>query len=112
MRKTSILRAGADREEEQMADRVVVANYENMIDALSSCARKIYDDAAELLNQANICASALGDSDNAVPQILQRVTQSQQKYAECAATAMDIAKAMQEELEQIREEAQVWGGDD
>lgn len=95
-----------------MADRVVRANYENMIEALSGCARKIYDDAAELLNQANVCASALGDSDNAVPQILQRVTECQQKYAECAATAMDIAKAMQEEVEAMAREDDVWESDD
>lgn len=95
-----------------MAERVIVANYENMIGALSSCAQKIYDDATELLNQANICASALGDSDSAVPQILQKTTECQQKYAECAATAMNIARAMQEELEQISQEAQVWGSDD
>lgn len=95
-----------------MAERVVVANYENMIESLSNCARKIYDDAAELFSQANICASALGDSDSAVPQIIQKATECQQKYAECAATAMDIARAMQEELEQISQEAQVWESDD
>lgn len=95
-----------------MADRVVRVNYENMIEALSGCARKIYDDAAELLNQANVCASALGDSDNAVPQILQRVTECQQSYAECAATAMDIAKAMQEEVEAMAREDDVWESDD
>lgn len=95
-----------------MADRVSRVNYENMIEALSGCAQKIYADAAELLNQANICASALGDSDNAVPQILQRVTECQQKYAECAGVAMDIASAMQEELEEMAKEDQVWGSDD
>ena len=95
-----------------MAERVVVANYENMIESLSNCAQKIYSDAEELLNQANVCASALGDSDSAVPQILQKTAECQQKYAECAATAMDIARAMQEELEQISQEAQVWESDD
>ena len=95
-----------------MADRVVRANYENMIEALTGCAQKIYDDAAELLNQANVCASALGDSDNAVPQILQKVTECQQRYAECAGVAMDIANAMQEELEEVRKEEAVWESDD
>lgn len=95
-----------------MADRVVQANYENMIEALSNCAKAIYDDAAELLNQANICAGALGDSDSAVPEILEKVTGCQQKYAECAAAAMDIANAMQEELEQMAEEKAVWGSED
>lgn len=95
-----------------MAERVVVANYENMIESLSNCAQKIKDDAEELLNQANICANALGDSDSAVPQILQKATECQQKYAECADTAINIAKAMQEELEQISKEAQVWESDD
>ena len=95
-----------------MAERVRVENYENMIEALSGCAQKIYDDAAELLNQANICASALGDSDNAVPQILQKVTECQQKYAECAGQAMDIAGAMQEELEEMAKENDVWESDD
>lgn len=95
-----------------MADRVVEANYENMIEALSNCAKDIYDDAAELLNQANVCASALGDSDSAVPVILEKVTGCQQKYAECAAAAMDIANAMQTELEEIRKEKDVWESDD
>lgn len=95
-----------------MADRVNKVNYENMIEALSGCAQKIYNDAAELLNQANVCASALGDSDNAVPQILQRVMECQQKYAECAEVAMDIARAMQEELEKMAKEDQVWESDD
>lgn len=95
-----------------MAERVIAANYENMIEGLRSCAQKIYDDAAELLNEANICASALGDSDNAVPKILEKVTECQQKYAECAGTAMDIARAMQEELEDIIKENDEWGSDD
>lgn len=95
-----------------MAERVIVANYENMISALQTAARTIYDDAAELLNEANICASALGESDNAVPEIIQKVTECQQKYAECAAVAMDIAQAMQEELDEIMKEREVWDSEE
>lgn len=95
-----------------MADRVVAANYENMIEALSGCAKNIYDDAAELLNQANICVSALGDSDSAAPVILEKVAGCQQKYAECAAAAMDIVKDLQKDLEEMAKEKDVWESDD
>lgn len=95
-----------------MADRVDIQSYENMISALTSGAQKIYEGAAQLMGYAQTCQSALGDEDKAIPEIVGRVSTCQAKYAECSGIAMDIAKAMQEELEEMMQEDQVWSGDD
>lgn len=91
-----------------MANRVSEQNYENMIEALVGAAHKIYGCAEQMMGYANTCASALGDGDEAIPKILENVTTAQQGYSECAASAMQIAQAMQEELDEMRKERDVW----
>lgn len=95
-----------------MAERVVVANYENMIQALKTCANDITIHADELLQEATVCASALGDSDEAVPVILESVNSCKTRYEECAQTALQIAAMMREELDHIMTEKEVWSSED
>jgi len=95
-----------------MADRVIEANYENMINALQNASKAIYDDAAQLLMYASTCANALGERDTGAANILSNVQNAQRSYAECSAEAMNIAAAMQEELEEIQKEKDVWADDD
>jgi len=95
-----------------MANRVIEANYENMITALQTSAKEIYNDATQLLTYASTCASALGEGDTGAANILANVQKAQQSYAECSAEAMNIAAAMQEELEEMQKERDVWADDD
>ena len=53
-----------------MAGRISEQNYAEMITALQSFAKNIYEQSADLLTTANTCIQALGDADEAAGQIL------------------------------------------
>ena len=95
-----------------MASRISERNYAEMINALCVFAKNISEQSDDMLVTAYTCTQALGDSDEASGQILGKIQVCQQKYGEAAAMAIDIAKAMQEELEKQRSERQIWQNDD
>ena len=95
-----------------MAQRVDEQKYETMIAALQMFAGNVYTAASEMQTLAYTCVQAIGDEDKAVPEIYQKVKDAQLKYAEATNQAKSIASAMQEELDEIRKEKEVWNSDD
>lgn len=94
-----------------MADRMIRANYQNMIDALTTFATRTYTVSSEMQTSANVCRTALGDGDDAIQAIYKQIQDAQLKYAELAQTARNIANAMQRELDTAGQEQKVWSED-
>ena len=95
-----------------MADRVNEAKYEAMIEALNTFANIVYTKSSEMQTIANVCQSALGDNDEGSAEIYKKISECQAKYGDAAKDAVDIAAAMQEELDAQRAERDVWESDD
>ena len=95
-----------------MADMVNVQNYEDMIDALNTAANNIQNTSEDMASLVNTCVQALGDSDTGAEYLATQTGETIQGLYECVATARDIASAMQEELDAMREENNVWNSDD
>lgn len=94
-----------------MATRIDEPRYEAMISALSTFASSVSQAASELQTLASACTQVIGDEDKAVPEIYKRIKESQLKYSDATKIAQEIARAMQEELEESRKENAVWSGD-
>lgn len=94
-----------------MAQRVDEQKYEAMIAALYRFASNVYTAASEMQTLASVCAQALGSEDAAVGEIYLKIKDSQEKYADATGQAKAIAGAMQQELDDIRKEREVWSSD-
>lgn len=95
-----------------MAERVNEAKYESMIAALQRFAANVSTLAEEMGACASTASSALSDEDEAVPEICRMIKSSELKYMKACKEALNIASAMQEELDEQRRERDVWTGDE
>jgi len=91
--------------------RIDEKKYEDMISALHTFASNVYNASSEMQSLATVCASALGDEDPAVSQITSKINECQVKYSDACDTARSIANEMQEELDEQRQENDVWAED-
>lgn len=95
-----------------MADNIRNANYQAMMQALYNFHGRVYILASELHNVGLVASSALDEEDHAVPAIREELRRATVKYADLTKQAMDIAKAMEEELENVKKEQSIWNGTD
>ena len=94
-----------------MADRMIEANYEAMISALTSFASNVTAATEELQSIVAACRQGLSEEDEAIGPITADIGKSEKKYYECCKQALFIAKAMEEELEAIRREREAMRDD-
>ena len=94
-----------------MADKIIEAKYEAMINALNQFAVKVGSLADEMDGKSVEAASVLSDEDVAAPQICRNIRESVKKYMYACKDAINIAKAMQEELDEARKEYEIWNED-
>ena len=95
-----------------MAQRVNEQKYEAMIAALTQFASSVSEKASEMNNLGAMCKQALGDGDEGVEKAISELRSCQRKYLEASKQALEIAQAMQEELDAQRREREVWNNDD
>lgn len=95
-----------------MASKIDEPRYEAMIAALGVFSSSVATAASELQTLASTCVQAIGDDDKAAPEIYKRIKDSQEKYADAAGQAKDIAAKMQQELDDSRKEDGIWNSDD
>lgn len=94
-----------------MASRADEQNYNDMIQALAAFATTVDAKTDELQSLAGVCQAALQSEDSAVIGINSKIRDAQKKYLACAKKALEIAKAMQQELVDHKEEEKVWAED-
>lgn len=94
-----------------MAERVIESNYGEMISALYTFASNVYTKASEMQTVASVAASALGDEDSGVAETYKKLRECQLKYCEAVDMAKHIAATMQEELDEIKKEREIWESD-
>ena len=94
-----------------MADRVNPVNYHNMIDALRTFATNTDKTCESLRAAAASCKQALGEGDVATGGIADGILPIVQKYESTAATARQLARIMEEELNRIIIEQINWEND-
>ena len=82
--------------------------YENMMAALYAFASKIYTKSSEMQTLAYECTNALGEDDSGAKEAYKKIALCQQKYAEAAQEAKNIAAALQEELDNQKKEKEIW----
>lgn len=83
-----------------MAERIVEQNYKNMIDALGTFGSAVSVIQSELESIATLAQSELGEGDSDIESIAKQVKSCCLKYAELSNQAIEIANAMQEELDE------------
>jgi hypothetical protein len=84
------------------------SKYEEMISALHIFATNVDLASSEMQSLAVVSASFLGEEDPAVSGIASHINTCRIKYAEACETARKIAYEMQNELDEQRNENQVW----
>ena len=94
-----------------MADRINIEKYGAMIAALNTFADHVSRIAEDMQTMAALCAQTLGDEDQAIALLYQKVSESSRKYEEATVKAKNIAALMEQDLEKQREDEAIWSSD-
>lgn len=90
--------------------KMKTANYQNMIAALRKFATDTEETCQELSGACSVAYTSFSEGDDASQNIAANVYQISQRYAALGKYALQIAAAMQNELERGNE-GNVWNGD-
>ena len=95
-----------------MAQKVNEQKYEAMIAALSRFASNVSTKASEMHTLGSVCKQALGEGDEGAAKAFEELRSCQLKYLKATKQALQIAQAMQAELDAQRKEREIWNNDE
>ena len=91
-----------------MAERKIRANYVNMIDSMTTFCTRVGSISDDIRNSAVTCQSVLGEEDSGIQAICAKVQQIQQRYSQLVEQARDLKDKIQEDLDRMDREQQIW----